>query len=135
MSFVYYSLTSTFGLPLIAAESVCNSNWTTPRQLANFIQFCSSLNFSDYDSRNLALSQINKLKIPKFFDTYSFDPTAFLLIPPRVQTRFPPFGTFVLYNSIDWSEALQNLSSALSYRDSDGSIDIPKSNFLSALAS
>lgn len=134
MSQVYFSLESTFGLPLIAAESVCNSNWTTPRQLANFIQFCTSLDFADYDSRRLALAQISKLKIPKFFDTYSFDPTAYPLFPPRQQTRFPAFGTYVLYNALDWSEALQNLSAALAYRDSDGSIDTPKENFLTALA-
>jgi hypothetical protein len=130
---VYYSLELTFGTPLISAQTASQSTWTTPLLLSKFIQFCTSIDFSDYDSRRTALSYITKLRIPQFFYTYPFDPTQYILVPPQVQTRFPAFGTYVLLDDLQWQTNLQDLSSALAYRDADGPIEPSKTAYLLAL--
>jgi hypothetical protein len=134
MSFVYYSLVATEGPALINAEKISNGFWTTPLLLSQFITYLTQLDFADYDSRRLALEYINKLRIPKFFNTYSFDPLAYPLVPPSTQTRFPPFGTYVYLGTSQWLTALQNISSPLAYRDSDGPINTPLLNFTAGLA-
>lgn len=134
MSLVYYSLAATEGPPLINAEKAANGFWTTPLILSQFIQYLTQLDFADYDSRRTALEYINKLKVPKFFSTYSFDPLQFLLIPPAVQVRFPGFNTYVFLGTSQWLTALQNVASPLTYRDSDGPIAGPNASFVSALA-
>jgi hypothetical protein len=134
MSFVYYSLEATFGLPLINAETLSNSFWSTTTAVQAYIQFLTSIDFSQYDTRRIALEYVNKLRVPKFFETYSFDPTAFPLFPPTQQTRFPASDTYILLGANSWTLALQALSQPLAYRDSDGPIDTPKQKFYEALA-
>jgi hypothetical protein len=132
---VYYSIELTFGTPLINAQTASQSTWSTPLLLSKFILFGTSIDFSDYDSRRVAITYIQKLRVPQFFYTYPFDPTEYPLEPPFPQTRFPGYGTYVLLDDLSWQTALQDLSIALSYRDSDGPIGPPQTAFLAALAS
>jgi len=135
MSLIYYSLTDTFGPQLILAQIYSQGIWSNPLLLSSFLESLTALDFGDYDSRKVALSSIIKLQLPQLFYTYSFDPLQYPLAPPFVQTRFPSSGTFVYIGSDLWQAQLQLLSSALSYRDTDGPISGPQTVFIAALAS
>jgi len=133
MSFVYYSLETTFGQPLINAETISNGIWTTPSDLSQFIDNLLTLDFANYDDRRIALVSIGSLRIPKFFQTYSFDPTQYLLVPPIHQVRFPGFETYVYLSADAWALELAKLNTALTYRDEDGSIENSKALFQSVV--
>jgi hypothetical protein len=132
--FVYYTLGVTFGPTLVTAQLRSQSWWTTPLLLSNFITELTTLDFADYDSRRLALSSIQRLRIPQFFYTYPFDPLQYPLAPPQTQTRFPSPGAFVLLDTPDWLTPLQNLAGALAYRDIDGPILPAQTIYLASLA-
>jgi hypothetical protein len=132
MSFVYYSIASTEGPPLIAAQASLQSSWTSITRLNHLIQQLNAIDFSDYSSRRVAIQLIRSVPIPPFAYTYPFDPLSHLLSPPFPQTRFPSSQTFVLLTTT-YQPIFNKLSSALSYRDSDGSIDLPKASYLAAL--
>lgn len=136
MSFIYYSLTDTFGPNLTLAQTQSQSLWTNPILLSQFLQFCTNLDFSNYDVRRQAIDSIKKLRLPQFYYTYPFDPLdlRYILVPPYPQTRFPSPGTFIYLQIPQWEKALQSLSIALSYRDSDGPIEPSQTAYLSALS-
>lgn len=133
MSSVYYSLALTAGPPLIAAQLYSDSLWTTPAALSDLQTYLQSLDFSSYEARRLALSYIDTLPIPKFFETYPFDPLAYPLAPPIKQVRFPADGSFVRISSIEWASLFSKFSRALAFRDSDGPIGPSLIIFESAL--
>lgn len=134
MSFVYYSLFLTDGLTIANAETLSNAFWTNTALLSSYIVYLTQLDFADYEARRVALEFINKIRLPKLFFTYSFDPLLNPIFPPYVQVRFPGSGTYVNLSSATWLPALQNLSAPLSYRDTDGPISGPLAAFYSALA-
>jgi hypothetical protein len=122
MSFVYYSLLSTIGPPLVAAQAQSQSRWTSPQKLTSALTYLDSLDFADYDQRRAALLYLKSLDIPQFFYTYPFDPLQYPLAPPTPQVRFPSPGTFVNIGSAPYQTPLANLEASLSYRDTDGPI-------------
>jgi hypothetical protein len=133
MSFVYISLTDTFGPPLVKAQQQSQSSWTTPSKLSNFLHRLDSLDFSDYDSRRSALYQISSLRIPQFFFTYPFNPLLWPFFPPQLQTRFPSFQSYIFLDSNEYQTQINVLQATLSYRDTDGPILPIQTSFSTAL--
>lgn len=133
LPFAYISLLDTFGPALVAAESQCLAKWSNPSNLATFLARLDRIDFSDYDQRKIGLFAISALKIPQFFYTYSFDPLQYPLNPPRTQTRFPGFGTYVYIDSPEFQTQINVIEQTLSYRDSDGPIAVPLAAFSAAL--
>lgn len=131
MSFVYYSLLSTSGPPLINAQLALQSNWSTPSLLSAQLAYLRQIDFADYDARRRAIASLSTLKVPTFAYTYPFDPLAFPIVPPQRQTRFPASGTFVRLD-ITYAPILADLSTSLAYRDSDGPIAAPLALFTDA---
>jgi hypothetical protein len=135
MSFVYYSATLTFGPPLIQAQLDSSSRWASLSSFSRLLAYLTTLSFSDYDSRRRALSAIASSLLPTFFFTYSFNPAPYPLLPPVPQVRFPPSQSFLLVDTPDYQGPLATIQASLSYRDSDGPIDTPLSNFQNAVLS
>jgi hypothetical protein len=133
MSFVYYSVLSTQGLPLIAAQTHLAAPWSTPAALSALLNVLSTLDFADYTSRRFAIRRIRTAIIQPFAYTYPFDPTAFPLLPPRTQVRFPSNSVFTFLPPT-FLPIFQRLQSALAYRDSDGPIDPSLTLYTASLA-
>jgi hypothetical protein len=133
MSFVYYSDTLTFGPPLIRAQLDSAARWSSPSLFSSLLSFLSTLPFSDFDCRRLALARIRSSFLQPFFFVYPFSPTAYPLLPPIPQSRFPPSQSYILLDSPEYQGPLATIQASLSYRDSDGPIDTPLANFTAAL--
>lgn len=133
MSFVYYSLLSTEGLPLIQAQLQARAPWTTPQLFSSYLTLLTSLDFADYDARRRALSAYASLLVPQFFDAFSFDPLAYPVVAP-LQTRFPTPGCYVALFQNQYTTQISSLNAALAYRDTDGPISSPLLQFQTALA-
>jgi len=131
MSLAYSSVLSTVGLPLISAEAESYAFWTSPSLLSSFLFLLHNLDFSNYDIRRNSLFAIQSLRIPQFFYTYPVDPLVFPILP-KIQTRFPGFGTYILLATSDYQAALTLLISSLSVRD-DEPFDTPRTNFNKAV--
>lgn len=132
MSFVYYSVLSTEGLPLIAAQASLTASWSTPERLTALITYLTSIDFAEYQNRRHALAALRSVVIPQFAYTYPFDPLAYPLVPPATQVRFPGAGTYT-YLPPTINGLLADLASALAYRDSDGPITDPEALFTASL--
>jgi hypothetical protein len=132
MSFVYYSLLSTTGLPLINASIALASAWSDTDHLSALITYLNQLDFADYSARRRALSAIRATTLPAFAYTYPFDPLQYPIVPPHPQTRFPGVGVYFLLNDT-YLPIFSQLSKALAYRDSDGPITDAQSQYTTAL--
>jgi hypothetical protein len=121
MTFLYYEIIPPFviGPGLFTAAIQSQDPWTTPRRITKLLGALTSLDFSNYDSRRLALERILALPIPQFFNTGPFDILQHPLIPPFTQVRFPSTGVFVNLADPDYARQLAAIQAALSYRDGD----------------
>jgi hypothetical protein len=118
---------------LIQAQTDTFSRWSDPATFSHFLFLLNSLNFSDFDARRRALALLSALRLPQFFFTYSFNPTVYPVLPPIPQTRFPASLTYILLDTAEYQGPLVTIQASLSYRDSDGPIDTPLSNYQDAL--
>lgn len=132
MSFVYYSVLSTAGLPLITAQASLSAPWTTPIRLTALLLTLQSLDFADYTQRRRAIVSLRSLVIQQFAYTYPFDPLQYPIIPPATQVRFPGFSTYVYLPP--YADILTALNGALAYRDTDGAIAVPLAAFEAAVS-
>jgi hypothetical protein len=127
--FVYYNLLFPFGPALVSAQIVSEGLWTDPTRFQSLISYLSTLDFSTYDNRRLALTRLRSTTLlrPQFFFAYPFDPLQYPLLPPLLQVRFPALGVYIYLATPEYSANFSDLSVALSYRDGD-------SNYSEALA-
>lgn len=128
-----YSSTLLFFNPLLDIANLQAQYFSPLVIFTDTLTFLTTIDFSVYQNRKLALSYIQELyNFPPPLFTESFQPLDHLALPHQ-QTRFPSPGTYVDLGDPIVFAPLQNVIVALNYKDSEGPIEPARTAYYTAV--